>query len=167
MKGIQSMFLNLPIMKYNNVLLTGTMCRTKGTVLEEHLFQLPDTFFPTAFYNVNAEIGDYHTELDSTYTVLYVPYQTSQEDATHRCTFNMLVNPVDAIKTPMRNGKCIYFHPFLVTHRQAAAPGVKLEDDQVPPFVNFSAYSNQHVLNSSRKSATRVLAHGLRYVEPK
>ena len=136
------------------------MSQIKGTVAQDHLFQIRDSFYPTAFYNVNAQIGDYHTELDSTYTLLYVPYQTSQGKGCYRCTFNMLVNLRDTLKTPMANGMCIYFHPFLVTHRQAAAPGIDLEDTAAPPFVNFSAYSNQHVLNSSRKSAGRMFANG-------
>ncbi len=113
---------------------------------------------------INAGTKQYHTELDTSMTLIHRPYFQSccpRKCSQHRTTFNFKipVNGNEELKIPLVDGCVILFSGYLLEHRQQNAVHEKTTASKHncdTNFVNVSCYSNGRFSNNMRKTTERV-----------
>ena len=103
---------------------------------------------------VNASTGEFHTENDTSYTLITVPQQDFKSQKNCGNTYNFLfkLNEGNQISLPLiPNVSCLFSGLFLY-HRQK---GNDSKEQLHKPFVNLSSYGNQRLFTHIRKSFTR------------
>ena len=103
---------------------------------------------------VNATTGQFHTENDTSYTVITVPvqdYRKQKEDG-NTYEFQFRLNDNTNIVLPMIPELTFLFSGTFVTHRQACNSNTTENSE---PFVNLSSYGNERLFTHIRKSFFR------------
>ena len=99
---------------------------------------------------VNAQTRIFHTEKDSTYTVITVPLQKKKYN---RYEFLFKINESNTLVFNMLQGLSFFFSAKFLTHRQACCQTDSMQDYH--PFFNFSSYGNAKLFSHCRCSFQR------------
>ena len=112
---------------------------------------------------VNATTGEFHTEKDTSYTMITVPLQDykSQRNGGNIYKFLFKLNDNVCISFPLTPNVSFMFSGTFLCHRQA---GNTSKYKEVHQFVNLSSYGNQKLFNHIRKSFTRNIQDGLNII---
>eukprot|EP00986_Skeletonema_menzelii_P007425 scaffold2919_cov130-Skeletonema_menzelii.AAC.1 len=113
---------------------------------------------------INAGTKQYHTELDTSMTMILRPYFQSccsMMCSQRRTTFNFKIpiNGREELKIPLVDGCVILFSGYLLKHRQQNSVHEKttaLKHNCDKNFVNISCYSNCRFSNNMTKTTERV-----------
>ena len=113
---------------------------------------------------VDACTMDYHTERDTSMTLIFRPYFQPccrRKCSQRRTTFNFRIpvnNGSEELKIPLVDGCVILFSGYLLEHRQENASKeskTTIEGNCDTNFVNISCYSNgrftHHILNTAKR----------------
>ena len=97
---------------------------------------------------VNASTGDFHTEKDTSYTLITVPSQEQKEQKNNGNEYSFLfkLNANTTISLPLSIYLTFLFSGMFISHRQKGNNSRNKED---PPFINLSSYGNQRLLLTS------------------
>ena len=103
---------------------------------------------------VNASTGDFHTEKDTSYTLITVPSQEIKEQKKigNEYSFLFKLNANTTISLPLSIDLTFLFSGMFISHRQRGNNSKKKEDS---PFINLSSYGNQRLFTHIRKSFSR------------
>ena len=103
---------------------------------------------------VNATTGEFHTEKDTSYTLIMVPTQDykAQKKGGNIYSFLFKLNDNTLVSLPLTPNLSFLFSGTFLTHRQE---GNDYADKSAPPFVNLSSYSNHKLFTHIRKSFLR------------
>ena len=109
---------------------------------------------------VNATTGEFHTEKDTSYTMITVPLQDykSQRNGGNIYKFLFKLNDNVCISLPLTPNVSFMFSGTFLCHRQA---GNTSNYKDVHQFVNLSSYGNQKLFTHIRKSFARNIQDGL------
>ncbi|KAL7443307.1 hypothetical protein ACHAXM_008901 [Skeletonema potamos] len=124
-----------------------------------------DLYWCSSNVCVNAGTEQYHTEIDTSMTMILRPYFQScvcrKSCSQYRTTFNFKihVNGSEELKIPLVDGCVILFSGYLLEHRQQNAvresrKAIKLNCKT--DFVNVSCYSNGRFSNNLKTTTKRV-----------
>eukprot|EP00986_Skeletonema_menzelii_P008430 scaffold3540_cov135-Skeletonema_menzelii.AAC.2 len=113
---------------------------------------------------INAGTKQYHTELDTSMTMILRPYFQSccsRKCSQRRTTFNFQIpiNGREELKIPLVDGCVILFSGYLLEHRQQNSVHEKKtvsKHNCDKNFVNISCYSNSRFSNNMTKTTERV-----------
>ena len=103
---------------------------------------------------VNASTGEFHTEKDTSYTLITVPQQDFKSQKYSGNVYNFLfkLNHNNLLSLPLTPDLSLLFSGTFLTHRQK---GNYSQDKSSKPFVNLSSYGNQRLFTHIRKSFFR------------
>ena len=103
---------------------------------------------------VNATTGEFHTERDTSYTLIMVPTQNykAQKKDGNKYNFLFKLNDDTLVSLPLTPNLSFLFSATFLTHRQE---GSEYADKSKQPFVNLSSYSNHKLFTHIRKSFFR------------
>ena len=111
--------------------------------------------FINSFLCINACTGNYHTEMDSSYTILCVPKQKQEVSKNQKKNigqFELFMNDNKIMIIPMKIGTIITYSGYMVTHRQQ----VRNLCHESHPFINLAKYNSRrlfaHMLESFRRN---------------
>ena len=109
---------------------------------------------------INATTEEYHTEKDTSYTLITFPLQNFnlQKIKGNVNDFHFKVNDQVCISLPMTPDVTFMFSGTFLTHRQNGNSSL---DKNSHEFVNLSSYGNQKLFNHIRKSFARNIQDGL------
>ena len=99
---------------------------------------------------INAQTRIFHTEKDSTYTVITV---SSQKKKQNRYEFLFKINDSNILVFRILSGLSFFFSAKFLTHQQASNQTALMQDCQ--PFFNFSCYGNAKLFSHCRCSFQR------------
>ena len=103
---------------------------------------------------VNATAGQFHTEKDTSYTIITVPMQDygKQKREGNTYEFQFRLDDNNCIVLPMTPELTFIFSGIFVTHRQACNSKTS---NNLEPFINLSSYGNERLFNHICKSFFR------------
>ena len=102
---------------------------------------------------INAMTKLFHTELDSTYTVISVPHQKKD---TCLPSFQFKIKEDTILEVPLQEGTTIIFSAYMLTHRQNLVIDESLKN--MYPFFNVASFGNMRLFTHMRKTIQRL--HG-------
>jgi len=108
-----------------------------------HDFHLKDNSCYTSLYcNFSASTMEFHTEMDWTMTTLFAPLQDWTQKRKDHLLFQFCFNEEGQklVNVAMVPGTLIYFHGYLLTHRQMNDKG---RCSNRACCLNYSAYANK------------------------
>ena len=100
---------------------------------------------------INAQTDEFHTEHDSSYTILTVPRQTEVDWKKQGARFQFQVNENLKFQLPMTPCVGIFFSGYLLTHRQQ----ISTKNPTGFDFINFGTYCNRRLFNNMMMSFRR------------
>ena len=100
---------------------------------------------------VNAQTKLFHTELDSTYTIISVPKQNICYY--NQTSFEFKIKETEIISIPMTCGTSFAFSAHMLTHKQTA--NISKGYDGTLPFINIASFGNKRLFTHLRKSLHR------------
>ena len=105
---------------------------------------------------VNASTGDFHTEKDTSYSLITVPSQKqkAQKKCGNKYSFLFKLNANTTLSLPMSIDLTFLFSGTFLSHRQEGNNSRNKEDS---PFINLSSYGNQRLFTHIRKSFSRTM----------
>jgi len=118
-------------------------------------FHLKDnTCYTSLYYNFNASTREFHTEMDWTMTTLFVPLQDWTGKNKDHLVFQFRLDEKgqQMVNVAMVPGTLIYFHGYLLTHRQMHDKGRCYNR---ACCLNYSAYANKALRWCSYKTNAR------------
>jgi len=108
-----------------------------------HDFHLKDnSCYTSLYYNFSASTMEFHTEMDWTMTTLFVPIQDWTQKRKDHLLFQFCLDEEgqELVNVAMVPGTLIYFHGYLLTHRQMHDKG---RCSNRACCLNYSAYANK------------------------
>ena len=105
---------------------------------------------------LNAETSEFHTECDSSYTVISVPSQltrSNQNGEFNKGHFEIKINEKKIMVIPMSAGTIFTYSGFMLSHRQQ----IYKRNNSVRPFVNIVSYNSKRLFNNMMESFRRYL----------
>ena len=99
---------------------------------------------------VNAQTRVFHTEADSTYTIITVPPQKKQQVI---YSFLFKINKYTTLTLKMNPGLSFFFSAKFLTHRQERSQTTPVQEQE--PFYNLSSYGNGKLFRHCRCSFQR------------
>jgi len=122
--------------------------------------KVQDDLFKNGYVNshlcLNAETREFHTECDSSYTIISVPSQLSRSNEKgefNKGHFEMKINEKKILVIPMSVGTTFTYSGFMLSHRQQIYRG----NNSVRPFVNIVSYNSKRLFNNMMESFRRYL----------
>ena len=103
---------------------------------------------------INASTGEFHTEKDTSYTLITVPSQgyKTQKNCGNVYNFLFKLNEDNVISLPLTPDLSFLFSATFLSHRQE---GNESTEKVSQPFVNLSSYGNHKLFTHIRKSFCR------------
>jgi len=128
--------------KMNAVQLMATERQAVENDYADDFHMKDDSCYTSLYYNFSASTMDFHTEMDWTMTTLFVPLQdwTGKESNHLLFQFRMDEGGLEIINVAMMPGTLIYFHGYLLTHRQMHDNGRCFNK---ACCLNYSGYANK------------------------
>ena len=110
--------------------------------------------FINSFLCVNARTGDFHTEMDSSYTILCVPEQKQEVSKNQKKNvgqFELFINTGKIMLILMKIGTIITYSGYMVMHRQQ----VRNLCHESDPFINLATYNSKRLFGNMLESFSR------------
>jgi len=128
--------------KMNAVQLMATERQAVENNYADDFHMKEDSCYTSLYYNFSTSTMDFHTEMDWTMTTLFVPLQNwTGKDSDHLLfQFRMDEEGLEIINLAMMPGTLIYFHGYLLTHRQMHDNG---RCSNKACCLNYSGYANK------------------------
>lgn len=137
--------------------------------IEENLSPLPGSDFPAAFINQHHQTDRFHTEEDSSLTLICVPPQASfsendpkgslSDNDPIQAQFEFRLGAESIIKVDMGVGMSILFSGFFLVHRQQRT------ENASGKMVNVSAYGNKRFFANCRTTHMRLRDRNSRVIK--
>ena len=102
--------------------------------------------------SVNARTNEFHTENDSTYTVITIPKQEANEKAEADYAFFFKVQDKHNVSIKLSEGLTFVFSGKLLTHRQSCNKESSIENEL---FINFASYGTQRLFTHIKNTFMR------------
>jgi hypothetical protein len=101
-------------------------------------------------FNFGCNCNVAHSERDSTYTLLHMPKQTTQDEVANGTCFEWFTaeGPKATITIPMHQGVVIFFSACALSHRQ---------QHQAGSLMNLSFYGNKTLMEKGNCSVDRAI----------
>jgi len=122
----------------------GDINLSKGRSFDDGLWQTN--------ISVNARTDSFHTENDSTYTVISIPKQEANSERKDEYSFLFKVKDKNNISLRLTEGVSFVFSGKLLTHRQSCNFPVNMKGET---FINFSSYGTKRLFSHIKKSFER------------
>lgn len=116
------------------------------------------TGFINSFLCINARTSLFHTEMDSSYTIISVPNQnqsSTNEGKKNKGQFEFLLNEEKKFIIPMKVGSIITYSGYMITHRQQ----VTNLCDNSDPFINVVTYNSKRLFGNMLESFRRYIRY--------
>ena len=131
-------------MAHNQQVKKGDIHLSKGPSFDDGLWQTN--------ISVNARTTSFHTENDSTYTVISIPKQEANSERKDEYSFLFKVKDKNNISLRLTEGVSFVFSGKLLTHRQSCNFPVNMKGET---FINFSSYGTKRLFSHIKKSFER------------
>ena len=130
---------------YREQLKKGDINLNKGALFDSGLWQ--------SNISVNARTASFHTENDSTYTVISIPKQEVNSQRKHEYSFLFKIKDKNNISIRLTEGISFVFSGKLLTHRQSCNFPVDMKGET---FINFSSYGTKRLFSHIKKPFMRL-----------
>ena len=102
--------------------------------------------------SVNGRTNEFHTENDSTYTVIAIPKQEEFSKRKHEYSFIFKLKEKHNISIRLTEGTSFLYSGKLLTHRQSCNLPIQMKDEV---FINFASYGTQRLFSHIKKTMMR------------
>jgi len=102
--------------------------------------------------SVNGRTNEFHTENDSTYTVIAIPKQEEFSKRKHEYSFIFKFKEKHNISIRLTEGTSFLYSGKLLTHRQSCNLPIQMKDEV---FINFASYGTQRLFSHIKKTMMR------------